>query len=145
MAKYIIDTQALIWFLTNPKRLGPEAKKAFKDPKSEFYILTDVFDQIRHKFEKFKKDNITNKAIKIPPIIIWLIAKKTKNVKIRKLDHKLINKWVIKNSDLRQIKKDDIPFVVKQLVLKDKFPRTEVKIITCDNNIRKNKLTRTCW
>lgn len=144
MAKYIVDTHTLVWFLSDGKRLGTEAKKALKDPKSEFYILTNVFEEVRRKFEKFKKDNNNKSAIKIPPIICWLIAKKSKNVKICRLDQSQIS-MVDKKSEIGNINKDDIPFVVKYCILREKYPRTEIKIITCEDKIRKSNLTRTCW
>jgi hypothetical protein len=145
MAKYVIDTHALIWFLSNPKRLGPEARKRLKDPNSEFYVLTDVFEEIRLKFEKFKTDNKGKNAIKIPPIICWLILKKSKNVKIRNLPYGELSLLRSKEPVLNKVKKDDQPFVAKYFILKEKYPRTEVEIITVDDIMRHNDLIKTCW
>lgn len=145
MAKYVLDTHVLVRFLTNSRQLGVEAKKALKDPKSEFYVLKNVFEEIRYKFEKFKKDNNSKGAIKIPPIICWLIIKKAKNAKICNMNDKEVINLLEKNKILRQIKRDDQPFVAKYLKLKEKYPRTEVKVITEDDNMRKNALIRTCW
>lgn len=146
MAKYVIDTHALIWFLSNPnERLGTEARKRMKDPNSEFYVLTDIFEEIRRKFEKFKTDNKPKKAIKIPPIICWLILKKCKNVKIRNLPHGELSLLKSKEPVLNNFNKDDQPFVAKYLILKQKYPRTEVEIITDDAIMRHNDLIKTCW
>jgi hypothetical protein len=145
MAKYVIDTHALVWFLSNPKLLGPEARKRLKDPNSEFYVLTDVLEEIRRKFEKFKADNKDKGAIKIPPIICWLILRKSKNVKIRKLPYGELSLLRSKDSALNALKKDDQPFVAKYFILKQKYPRTEVEIITVDDIMRHNDLIKTCW
>lgn len=143
MAKYIIDTHVLIWFLSDSSKLKPEQRKTFKDVNSEFYILSRVFEEIRYKFERFKKINNDKGVIKIPPIIVWRITKKCKNVKICMLDDRLIDEWINKRPELKKIKIDDRPFVVMQLILQKKFPRTEIRIITNDDNIIKNSLTRT--
>jgi len=145
MAKYVIDTHALIWFLSNSKRLGPEARKRLKDPNSEFYVLTDVLQEIRRKFEKFKVDNKDKGAIKIPPIICWLILKKSKNVKIRNLPYGELSLLRSKDAALNALKKDDQPFVAKYFILKQKYPGTEVEIITGDDIMRHNELIKTCW
>lgn len=145
MAKYVIDTHALIWFLSNSKRLGPEARKRLKDPNSEFYVLTDVLQEIRRKFEKFKVDNKDKGAIKIPPIICWLILKKSKNVKIRNLAYSELSLLRSKHPGLNRFNKDDQPFVAKYFILKQKYPRTEVEIITADDIMRHNDLIKTCW
>jgi hypothetical protein len=145
MAKYVIDSHALIWFLSDSKLLGPEAKKRLKDPNSEFYVLTDVLEEIRRKFEKFKVDNKDKGAIKIPPIICWLILKRSRNVKIRKLSYGELGLLRSKDPALNRLNKDDRPFVAKYFILKQKYPRTEVEIITHDDNLRKTEIIRTCW
>jgi len=143
MARYIIDTHILIKFLSDDSKLRPEQRKAFKESNSEFYVLTNVFEEIRYKFEKFKKDGVNLGSIKIPPIIVWSITKKCKNVRIKKLENIQIGKWVKSKPDLRLIKKDDLPFVVLQLILQKEYPKTEVRIITNDDIIRKHVLTKT--
>jgi len=145
MAKYVIDSHALIWFLSNSKLLGPEARKRLRDPNSEFYLLTDVLEEIRRKFEKFKVDNKNKGAIKIPPIVCWLILKKSKNVKIRKLPSGELSVLRIKNPALNKFKKDDQSFAAKYFILKQKYPKTEVEIITKDDIMRHNDLINTCW
>jgi hypothetical protein len=142
--KYVIDTHTLVWFLTNSKLLGPEAKKRLKDPKSEFYVLTNVLEEIRRKFEKFKADNKEKGAIKIPPIVCWRILEKSKNVRIRRLADKESGGPVSKDL-LKKFKKDDQPFVQKYFILKKKYPRSEVEVITKDDILRKSDIIRTCW
>jgi len=148
MAKYVIDTHALVWLLSNPVRLGHEARKAFRDEKSEFYIVNYVFEEIRRKYEKYKRDNINKGAIKIPPIICWVISKKCKNVRTYKLSQGEIKNWSNKfkmSSELKKISKDDWPIVIMYLILKQRYPRAEIKIISDDNYIRSNSSVRTCW
>jgi PIN domain nuclease of toxin-antitoxin system len=143
MAKYIIDTHSLVWFLSEPSKLRIEQRKAFRDISAGYYIPTRVFEEIRYKFEKFKKDGKNKGAIKVPAIVAWRIAKKCNNIKIIRLDDKEINKWVRKKPQLKQIKRDDLAFAVLQLVLQERYPRTEVRIISNDEIIRKHPLTKT--
>lgn len=105
MAKYVIDTHALVWFLSDYKKLGPEAKKALRDPKSEFYVLTSVFKEIRKKYEIFKTGTSTKQTIKLSPIICWLIADKCKNVEIYELDPEEIKRWMTRKDELKKLKK----------------------------------------
>ncbi|MEW6409093.1 MAG: PIN domain-containing protein [Nitrospirota bacterium] len=147
MGIYIVDTQATVWFLTDKQRLGIEARKALNDPKSQIYISHLVFDEIRHKFERFKKGD-RNKTIGLPPIICWLISKKSKNVKLKKqLSSEDIEKLKSKYPDLRKLQKVDMELCAIQLLLNERYPRTEVRIITSDNQIRKISINelRTCW
>ena len=145
MAKYVIDTHTLVWFLSDDKKLGPEARKALCDAKSQFYVLPYVFEEIRQKYEIFKKGTSAKQTIKLPPIICYLIADKCKNVMIYRLDAAEINTRMTKIDELKRIKKDDLPFAIMYLILKEKHPNTEVKIITQDDLLRKHPLMRTCW
>lgn len=143
MAKYIIDTHALILFLSEEVKLKPEQRKALRELNSEYYVLTNVFKEIRNKFEKFKKDSINTRTIKIPPIIVWKIAKRCKNVIIKNLENAEVSGWIRIKPELRKIKSDDLPFAVLQLILQKQYPKTEVRIITNDDILRKHPLTRT--
>jgi PIN domain nuclease of toxin-antitoxin system len=143
MAKYIIDTHALVLFLSGEATLKPEQRKALKEMNSEYYVLTNVFEEIRNKFEKFKKDGINIRTIKIPPIIVWKIAKRCKNVIIRNLENAEVSEWARIKPELQKIKRDDLPFAVLQLILQKQYPKTEVRIITNDDILKKRPLTRT--
>lgn len=143
MTKYIIDTHALVFFLSDETKLKPEQRKALKELNSEYYVLTKVFEEIRKKFEKFKKDNSNKGAIKIPPMIVWRIAKTCRNLIIKNLGNVQIVEWMKIKPELRKIKLDDLPFVVLQLILQKEYPKTEVRIITNDDILRKHPLTRT--
>ena len=143
MAKYIIDTHSLVWLLSESLRLKIEQRKAFRDIGAEFYIPVHVFEEIRFKFEKFKKDNKSQGSIKVPPIVAWRIVKKCSNVKIVRLNNREIIEWSRKRPQINDIKIDDRAFVVLQLILQEKYPRTDVKIITLDGDIKKHPLTRT--
>lgn len=142
MAKYIIDTHILVLFFSDESKLRPEQRKALKELNAEYYILTNVFEEIRWKFERFKKDGTSIHAIKIPPIMAWRIAKRCKNVIIRNLDNSEIIEWIKIRPELQKIKSDDQPFVVLQLILQKEHPKTDVRIITNDDILRKHPLTR---
>lgn len=38
MARYVVDTHALIWFLAKNQRLGENARRALNDPRSELIL-----------------------------------------------------------------------------------------------------------
>ena len=51
--KYVIDAHALIWFLANHSRLGPNASRILNDPESELILpataLAEVCWIVEHK------------------------------------------------------------------------------------------------
>lgn len=44
--KYVVDTHALIWFLADNPRLGPDAERALSDPASELVLPATVLAEV---------------------------------------------------------------------------------------------------
>lgn len=44
--KYVVDTHALIWFLANNPRLGPDAERILSDPHSELILPATALAEV---------------------------------------------------------------------------------------------------
>lgn len=47
MTSYVLDTHALVWYLTNDRRLGLQAEEVLNDPGSRLIIPTIVLAEIK--------------------------------------------------------------------------------------------------
>jgi PIN domain nuclease of toxin-antitoxin system len=60
--RYVVDTHALIWYLSGDSRLGEKAHEVLADPSSQLLIPTLVLAEAKHLSER-KRVSITFDAI----------------------------------------------------------------------------------
>jgi PIN domain nuclease of toxin-antitoxin system len=80
---YVVDTHALIWFLTGDPRLGIESKRVLSDPKSRLIIPTIVLAEAKHisdrkrvaiSFDAIMRAIGSSARITVLPLDIFLLA-----------------------------------------------------------------------
>ena len=66
MARFLLDTHALLWSLTEPRRLSQRAREALEDPRSEVFVssISGWEIAVKHALGKLKAPDNLEASIK---------------------------------------------------------------------------------
>ena len=82
--RYVIDTHALVWYLSGDQRLGSQAQRILSDPSAQLIIPTIVLAEARHisdrkriavSFDEIMRSIATATRVTILPLDIFTVAK----------------------------------------------------------------------
>ena len=127
---YVLDTHALIWFLTNNSRLGKKASKVFDDLRAEIIVPLLVLAEIKFLFAKRRTKLGLN-------VVIQGIKKDTRFT-IHPLDLSVVEAAPEK-LDIHDALICGTAIIYRDLLNED------VRLITADKEIIKSKVIETIW
>lgn len=82
--RYVIDTHALVWYLSGDQRLGSQAHRILSDPSAQLVIPTIVLAEAKHisdrkritmGFDEIMRSIATTARVTILPLDIFTVAK----------------------------------------------------------------------
>jgi len=127
---YVIDTHALVWFLTGSSRLSKKAFRALNDSESSIIISTLVLAEIKFLSEKARLEKSFAEILEI--------LQNDSRVKIHSIDLSVVENTP-KGLDIHDGLICGTALVYKELL------GEEVKLITKDRDIIKAKVVQTLW
>ncbi|MBI1745474.1 MAG: PIN domain-containing protein [Acidobacteria bacterium] len=131
-ARFVIDTHALLWYLTADPRLGPQARSALQNPDHEIIIPAIVLAEALFIVEHGKS----------PAAIahLWDFVLRSRNVTFYPLDLSVLKK----TEALKNIPEmHDRQIVGTILVLQE--THAELVLLTKDERITQSGLVKTAW
>lgn len=129
--KYIVDTHALLWFLANNPKLGPQAKAVLQDPHNKFVLPAIVLAEACWIIEHGRV------SIPISAVISALDA--DLRFEVHPLDRAVIDKSI----GLSSIKEmHDRQIVATALIIAG---GETIAVLTCDLNITASALVPIIW
>lgn len=131
--RYVVDTHALLWFLTGNSRLGAQAREILADPESELILTATVLAEARW---------IVSRGRTPIPSVKGLLAALDSDRRFRfvKLDRAIIEK----STELTSVAEmHDREIVAAVLLLAESGE--EVSLLTFDGNITAANLVPVVW
>ena len=127
---YIVDTHALIWFLTSSPRLSKKVFKILNDSKSLIIISTLVLAEIKFLSEKARIEKSFSEIVEI--------LQNDSRVKIHPIDLSVVEN-APKSLDIHD------SLICGTALVYQKFLQEEVRLITKDKEIINAKVIETLW
>jgi PIN domain nuclease of toxin-antitoxin system len=139
---YVVDTHALVRFLTGDSSLGPRARTILADARSHLVVPIHSFEEIRRKF--FTLDAKT--MVRVPPAVALRLVAKCSNMKILPRGLAVFHEEkALKQSAVgRQIPGDDISICATAIAVRNATGRPVI-LITRDGKIRRSGIIPTVW
>ena len=127
---YVVDTHALVWFLTGDSRLSNPAKKVFLDAEAQFVVPTIALAEVKFLFAKGRI------AVDLPTVLQSMQG--IANLVERDLDERIVTLM----PDTLGI--HDAIFVATALYYRDVL-NEKVNLVTSDRDIAKSELVDVIW
>lgn len=139
---YVIDTHALVFFLTGDPALGPRARKVMVDSRSHLVVPIYCFEEMRRRFGP----RLNEKGmIRVPPMAALRLTAKCFNMRIFPRGPAVFHEEnALRRLVDRPIPEEDLPICATAIAIR-KVTSQEVLLISRDRKIRRAGLIPVVW